>query len=280
MIALPILDSHDPLIRVEALHAFAYCRRLYYMQEIERISVPHDRVFAGRQLHAALEADEDGEAERIELTNEALGLTGVVDCLKRRDGSYLPYEHKRGKPDRDVDGSPMAWPSDRLQVIAYAVLLEHAFGQPIEEGRVRYHAANVTARVPIDFQARVDLTAAIAEARRLRESVDRPPITDNARLCEKCSLAPVCLPEEVRQEREPERNPVRLFPPDRDGATLHVVSQGAGVGVSGDAIVVRPREGPETKHPVRGVEAILLHGFAQITTQAIRKCVEHVLPAL
>src|SRR5438067_743353 len=36
------------------------------------------------------------------------------------------------------------------------------------------------------------------------------------RLCVRCSLAPACLPEEVRQERQPERDPVRLFPADRD----------------------------------------------------------------
>ena len=275
MIPLSILDSHAPMIRVEALHAWAYCPRLYYLQEIERISVPDERVFAGRQLHAALEADEEGEPTKVELTSDALGLTGVVDCLKRRDGAYLPYEHKRGKPARTPDGDSEAWPSDRLQVVAYAVLLEEAFGQPIPEGRVRYHAANVTVRVPIDDAARATLKAAIEDARRLRESTDRPPITDNPRLCEKCSLAPVCLPEEVRHDRDPEHDPVRLFPPDRDGATLHVVAQGAYVGISGDTIVVRPKDEPEIKYPIRGVETVLLHGFAQMSTQAIRKCAEH-----
>jgi CRISPR-associated protein Cas1 len=105
--------------------------------------------------------------------------------------------------------------------------------------------------------------------------VDRPPVADNERLCARCSLAPVCLPEEVRQEREPERDPVRLFPPDRDGTTLHVLSPGTQVGCSGDSLAVRPRDQPETKHPIRGVETVLLHGTSQLTTQALRKCVEH-----
>jgi CRISPR-associated protein Cas1 len=275
MIELPVLDSHDPVFRVESLHALAYCPRLFYYQEVERISVPHEAVFAGRQLHAQLEADEDGESVSVELASAALGLAGKVDCLRRRDGSYLPYEHKRGKPARRPDNTPEPWPSDRLQLVAYAVLLEEVFGQPIPEGRIRYHAANVTVRVPIDDAARADLHAAIAEARRLRASVERPPIAANDRLCARCSLAPVCLPEEVRQDREPERDPVRLFPPDRDGTTLHVVSQGAQVGCSGDSLAVRPRDQPESKHPIRGVEALVLHGFAQLTTQALRKCVEH-----
>ncbi|HVK16047.1 MAG TPA: type I-MYXAN CRISPR-associated endonuclease Cas1 [Fimbriiglobus sp.] len=275
MIPLPVLDSHAPPVRVMALHALAYCRRLFYLEEVEEIRVADHRVYAGRHLHASLEADEDGDAVSVELSSERLGLVGKVDCLRRRDGSNLPYEHKRGKPARGANNAPLPWPSDRLQLVAYAVLLEEAFGQPVPEGRIRYHAANVTVRVPIDDQARADFAAALADARALRESTDRPPITDNPRLCEKCSLAPVCLPEEVRHEREPERDPVRLFPPDRDGSTLHVLTQGTAVGVSGDSIVIKPRDGPETRHAVRGVDTVLLHGFNQVSTQAVRKCVEH-----
>jgi CRISPR-associated protein Cas1 len=274
MTSLPLVAA-DPPVRVMALHALAYCKRLFYLEEVEEIRVADERVFAGRQLHAALEADEDGESVSIDLSSTSLGVFGKVDCLKRRDGSYLPYEHKRGQPRRLADNTPAAWPSDRLQLIAYAVLLEEAFAQPIVEGRIRYHAVGVTVRVPVDQAARTELADAIAEARRLRTSLDRPPITDNERLCKNCSLAPVCLPEEVRQDREPERDPIRLFPPDHDGAALHVVAQGAQVGCSGDTLVVRPRDQPETKHAVRGVDTLLIHGFAQLTTQALRLCVEH-----
>ncbi len=258
-----------------ALHALAYCPRLFYLEEVEEIRLADQRVFAGRQLHATTEVDEDGESVSMELSSQALGLVGKVDSLRRRDGSYLPYEHKRGSPARVGKNAPEAWPSDRLQLIAYAVLLEDAFGQAIPEGRIRYHAANVTVRVPIDDHARADLREAIAEAHRLRETVDRPPITDNPRLCEKCSLAPVCLPEEVRQDRDPERDPLRLFPQDRDGITVHVVTQGTTVGISGDSIVVKQREGPDVKYPARGIDTLLLHGLTQISTQAIRKCVEY-----
>jgi CRISPR-associated protein Cas1 len=275
MTSLPVLDPHEPPVRVMALHALAYCPRLFYLEEVEEIRVADAAVFAGRQLHAALEADEEGESVSIELNSNTWGLTGKVDGIRRRDGSLIPYEHKRGRPRDHDDRPPEAWPSDRLQVIAYAVLLEEAFAQPIPEGRIRYHAANVTVRVPIDDGAREELRQALAEARRLRTSLERPPVAENERLCARCSLAPVCLPEEVRHERHPERDPVRLFPPDRDGATLHVVAQGAQVGCSGDTLVVRPRDQPETKHPIRGVETVLLHGYAQVSTQALRKCVEH-----
>ncbi len=121
-----------------------------------RSASPTPRVYAGRELHASLEADEDGEHTQLELADPVLGLVGKVDALRRRDGSLLPYEHKRGRSRREGKAAA-AWPSDRLQVIAYAVLIESATGQSVPEGRVRYHADNVTVRVPIDAEARADL---------------------------------------------------------------------------------------------------------------------------
>jgi CRISP-associated protein Cas1 len=261
-----------------SLHALAYCQRLFYLEEVEEIRVADARVYAGRELHASLEADEEGEQTQLELADPAMGLVGKVDALRRRDGSLLPYEHKRGRARRD-EKTPAAWPSDRLQVIAYAVLIESATGQTVVEGRVRYHADNVTVRVPIDARARADLDEAIASARRLRQTTERPPVTDNEKLCVRCSLAPVCLPEEVRQADDPDREPLRLFPPDRDGTSLHVVTPGTSVGRSGETLVVKPPDGaPATKHAIRETDSILLHGYAQISTQALNLCIDRGVP--
>lgn len=267
-----------PPLRVMSLHALAYCPRLFYLEEVEEVRVANDRVFAGRELHASLEADEDGERTQLELEDPNLGLLGKVDAIRRRDGSLVPYEHKRGRSHK-VEGQAQAWPSDRLQVIAYAALIESATGQDVAEGRVRYHADNATVRVPFDDRARADLAHAIAEARRLRASLERPPVAENERLCTHCSLAPVCLPEEVRQADHPDHQPVRLFPPDRGGTSLHVVTPGARVGRSRETLVVTPPDDqPPTKHPIREVDSVVLHGFAQLTTQAVNLCVDHDVP--
>src|SRR6478672_12038693 len=101
MLPLPLLDSHVPAIRIMALHALAYCQRLFYLEEVEEIRVADAAVYAGRELHASLEADEDGERTQLELADPGLGLIGKVDALRRRDGALLPYEHKRGRSRRD-----------------------------------------------------------------------------------------------------------------------------------------------------------------------------------
>lgn len=260
----------SPTIRVMALHALAYCERLFYLEEIEEIRIADEAVYAGRRLHEELAADE-GEIVSLVLESEALGIRGKVDCLRRRDGRLIPYEHKRGRSAKGEDG-PQAWPSDRLQVCAYTLLLEEHTGTPIEEARIRYHADNTTVRVQIDVTAREDVRKAVARARELSQSVERPPVTENDRLCLHCSLAPVCLPEEERLAKNNDWEPVRLFPQDRERQTVHVTTQGARIGRAGETLTVTDTDGHKQVFPIREVGELVVHGYAQVSTQAIHLC--------
>lgn len=343
-------------LRAQSLHALLYCERLFYLEEVESIRLQDAAVFAGRRLHVELERDEEGEWHTLTLQSERLGLRGKVDCLRKRDGSLIPYEHKRGRAMRlkSNDGeearssshqnTAAAWPSDRIQVVAYAMLIEEATGQSIAEARVRYHQDNVTVRVAVDDAARADVFRAIARARELAASVERPPVTTNERLCVRCSLAPACLPEEARRaarlvqlespttsaprrgrdhsqsieassshnfsvsqddssgERDAgsakeihpspaiiggadvaqspekdsrkEKSLLRLFPADDRRESLHVVTAGARVGRAGNEIEIVAPDEPRRRHPTHDIGQVVIHGFAQITTQALRLCAE------
>lgn len=325
---------------IHGLHALAYCERLFYLENVEQLRVADERVFAGRRLHVELERKEDeGEVLTMTLESERWGLIGKVDCIRRRDGMLIPYEHKRGRAARSLDGRPEAWWSDKLQVFAYAALVEEHSGCTITEGRIRYHADNVMVRVVIDDDAWRLLAEAVARARELQASVKRPPVTAKETLCAKCSLAPVCLPEEARlgdevagrqrdgaterrrdggmegqrdrgrdgglqtatfkstdlsvpQSLSPSvspspppsvsKSPLRLFPADDDRQALHVVTQGARVGRKGDRIEVSPPVAkgggagePSQLYPVQEVGQVVLHGFAQISTQALGFLAQH-----
>ena len=149
-----------------------------------------------------------GRTSNVEVASETLGLMGKVDAVRKRDGQWIAYEHKRGRCMRGDKKQVLAWPSDRIQAIAYAALLSESFGEPVREARVRYHADNVTAIIAINDAAIQDLHQAIRRARELQQTTDRPPVTPNENLCIRCSLAPVCLPEEERlstQEEELEK---------------------------------------------------------------------------
>lgn len=265
-------QQKTPTIRVSALHALAYCPRLYYLEEVEELYTQDAAVFAGRRLHAELEKQEDEDWEELFLTSEELGIRGRVDALRTRDGQTIPYEHKRGRCYRDANKQPQAWESDKLQILAYACLLESALCITITEGRIRYHADNVLIHVPLDNAGRKTVAEAIEKARELRESTHRPPVTDNERLCARCSLSPVCLPEEARLAHDKEWQPIRLFPEDDDRQVIHVLEPGTKVGRTGEQIKITHRNQPVETISSRQIGQLVLHSFSQISTQALHFC--------
>jgi len=211
-----------PLVRAMGLHALSYCERLFYLEEVEEIRVADERVYAGRTLH--LELEEDGDLVELTLESERLGVRGKMDAVRRRDGTLHPIEHKRGRAMRAMDNALVSWPSDRLQLTAYALLLEEHTGQPVPEGRIRYHADNYTVRIRINEEDRERLSRAVARARELAVVPDRPPITPDERRCIRCSLAPVCLPEEGRLALALDETPP---PGEADAAAQEQVLAGA-----------------------------------------------------
>lgn len=269
-----------PPTRVMALHALLYCERLFYLEEVEEIRIADASVYAGRALHEELAIpDESGtELRSFQVSSDRLGLLGKIDAARQRDGAWVPYEHKRGRARRGAGGEAEAWPSDEVQVSAYAMLLEEELGRPVNEGRVRYHSDNVTVRVPLDAAMRGRVLAAISRANELRSSTERPGVTSNENLCLRCSLAPVCLPEEARLARDPTWEPVRLFPPYVEGQVVHVVSHSARVRRSGLSLVVESEEAGKQTLPIHDVQALVVHGFGQVTTQALHLCASEDVP--
>lgn len=271
-----------PTIRVMALHALAYCERLFYLEEVEEIRVADAAVWAGRRLHEELDEPED--IVNLTLEDEDIGIRGRMDAVRRRDGGMYPVEHKRGRCRRGEGGQPEPWDSDRLQAMAYAMLLERHTGATVDEVRIRYHASNITVRVPATDEGRADVIRAVARARQLATVPDRPPVTDDERKCVRCSLAPVCLPEEARlaeiahQAASDALQPVRLYPPDSERRALHVVSQRAKIGRSGELLTVRDTGDGIQRYGHREISDVVIHGHGQITTQALRLCASTGIP--
>ena len=263
------------MVRVMGLHALSYCERLFYLEEVEEIRVADHRVYAGRALHENL-TESGAEWLSVTLESETWGIKGKVDYVRYRDGGIVAYEHKRGRSKGNE-----AWDSDRVQVTAYCVLLEEYLERPVTEGRVRYHANNKTVKLTIGDAARSELRASISRARALAASIERPPVADNDKLCAKCSLAPVCLPEEERLLRVTETGEdapkvQRLFPPEDERRIVHVTEPGSRIGKSGEQITITPRDSEVIRYPSREVvAALVLHGGVQISTQTIHYAVAH-----
>ena len=126
-------------------------------------------------------------------------------------------------------------------------------------------------RVAVDETDREDVRTVIAHDRELSKSVERPPVTDHDRLCLRCSLASVCLPEEERLAKDEDWEPVRLFPQDRERQTIHVTTHGTRIGKSGEMLTVTDTAGQKQVFPIREVGEIVIHGYAQVSTIAFQR---------
>lgn len=262
-------------VRVMALHSLAYCERLYYFEEVEGVMIADDQVYSGRALHDSFKPDDDGgKLVNRELSCQKLGLTGKTDYIHYRDGAPIPYELKRGRARRE-NKKAAAWYADALQVSAYGMLLEEEFDCTVYEGRIRYAADNITVRVALDDKMRSAVREAIGRAVQLRSAIERPGIVSNDRLCIHCSLAPACLPEEERFLENDSWEPIRLFPADREMKTIHIMEPGCRITRKGDMLVTETSSGDTQNFPIRDIDTVVLHGYPQITTQAIQFCVRN-----
>jgi len=259
--------TDNPLVRVMALHALVYCERLFYLEEVEEIRVADGNVYAGRRLHDKL--DKGPDTYTLELASERLGLRGKADCVRRSSGELIVFEHKRGRSKQGKE----AWPSDRLQALAYSLLLAEHTGEEVREARIRYHADNTTIRLEVDREkAQLEVGVAVSRAMELRQSTERPPVFAPENQCQTCSLVPVCLPEEERFAGGGRKKARRLFPADDDRRIVHLVEQGAAIWRDGEQLVVTLPNGTRKPVPGKLVSALVLHGNIQISTQAIHFC--------
>lgn len=258
------------LTRVMALHALAYCERLFYLEEVEEIRVADRNVYDGRRFHEQIPEYDD--ITSVTLESEDLGLYGKVDVVRTSRGQIVPFEYKKGRAQVGQDGAPYPWPSDELQVAAYAMLLEQHVRQKVSEARVYYGMDHRTVVVQVNDLLRKKVVDAVHRASELRKSVNRPGVALNERLCAKCSLVPVCLPEEERLLNEPNRTVGIAFPSDRDKLDLHIMSPKSTVRRSGQSIVIDDRDGSKEDVALQDISSITLHGSAQMTTQTLHLC--------
>lgn len=71
---------------------------------------------------------------------------------------------------------------------------------------------------------------------------------------------------------------VGLFPQDHDGQTVHLTFLGTRVSRAGDELRVEQNNEKIKKITIHQVHALVIHGNAQITTQALHLCARQGIP--
>jgi len=131
---------------------------------------------------------------RLYLYSERLRISGFADVIEEQDGLFIPVEYKHGRQGR--------WLNDHIQLCAQALCLEER--QPdkplIPYGYIFYFGSRKRMQVNFTPELRAKVYAAIDMAFKLA-LLDTPPPPLEGKLaarCRDCSLAPICLPDEVK----------------------------------------------------------------------------------
>lgn len=189
-------------IGLSYLNAFEYCPRRFYYEFVQGDMLTNEFVLEGTLLHERADqpgqhTSETGELQinHLFLASESLRLTGFADIVVAdSDGKFVPIEYKHGRQGK--------WLNDHVQLCAQAMCLEER--QPesglIEFGYVFYFGSRRRVRVDFTPELRAHTLEVIAQAFHTATMPVPPPPLEGKRAarCRDCSLAPLCLPDEVK----------------------------------------------------------------------------------
>jgi CRISPR-associated protein Cas1 len=160
------------------------------------------------------------------------------------------------------------------------LLREHGFA--CVQGMLYFAEARkrVTVLLTPDLEARTRYL--IQQARLLMETADSPEPLQDSPKCNGCSLAGICLPDEVnylkgRTDAQP-GDLRRLYPARDDALPLYVQDQGAKVGKTGESVTVSKSGTEIGKFLLKDVSQLGLYGNVSITPQALHLLAEKGIP--
>jgi len=283
------------------VNEFAYCPRLAYLEWVQGDFEDNADTADGRYKHRVVDrdggrlptADEtEGDAGRIHARSVWLSapeefITARMDLIEGEgDAAALtvtPVDYKRGAAP---DLPERAWETDRVQLCAQGLVLR-ANGYRCAGG-VLYYIESKT-RVPVAFDdALIARTRELVQGLRAMAASGQipPPLVDSPK-CVRCSLAPICLPDEVNRlasgqaDSEADDDGVRRLMPARDDALpLYVQEQGARVTKSGEVFEAWLKDRKLGESRIFETSQIALFGNVQITTQALGEALERGIPVV
>lgn len=292
------------LIPARMLSEFAYCPRLCYIEWINGEFVDNADTVDGRFQHRRV----DSKAEKIpedefeslhvrsvSLTGPKVGITCRIDLLEGEGQKVTPVEYKRGEAPRIPDG---AYEPDRVQLCAQGLVLRENDFQ-CDQGVVYFVRSKKRVSVAFDkvlVQRTKDL---ISELRDTAKGGKMPLPLEDSPKCNRCSLAGICLPDEVNLLREmdgkggDEKGLLgkirKLLPARDDRLPVYVVGYGHVVRKKGDRLEIWSPEKDDAKAAkggtvmevrLREISQVNLYGGVEITSPALAELMSRGVPVL
>lgn len=193
----------DGLIEVTDLKQYAYCPRIpFYRYCLPRIRPVTYGMREGIRLHAEEEAREErrslrayglADGERVfdvALRSAPLGLIARLDLAIRRTGPGVA-DPEAIVVDYKLTRDP-AGPHYKLQLAAYALLLEEAWGLPVRRTFLYHIPLRRAEEVPLTIPLRRRVPQAIAAIRDIVRAEHLPAPPANRSRCVSCEFRRFC----------------------------------------------------------------------------------------
>jgi CRISPR-associated protein Cas1 len=302
----PPLPPGTPLLPARMINEYVYCPRLAYLEWVQGEWADSADTVEGRQLHRRVDkargnppiakgskagkgqseddaanhaaADQDANARihvhSLELSSDALGLVAKLDLAEFDGRRAVPVDYKRGKRPHVAQG---AYEPERVQLCVQALLLEEQ-GFEVPEGVLYFATSRERVKVVFDEDLRTSTRQAAAGLRLVATGGQAPPPLENSPKCPRCSLAAICLPDELHYLRT-QRNPPRPLAVSQPVALpMYVQTRGAKVAKAGEVLEVSVDDTKVASARLMDVSQLVLQGGVYLTGPAQHELMARGIP--
>jgi CRISPR-associated protein Cas1 len=268
---------------------------------------------SAKEAEAQHNEPETIHSRSVQMGSERLGIVAKMDLVEVRAGlatgttraddsssdlftalEVCPVDYKAGAPKEGEESNEL-WDTDKMQLGLQALILRDN-GYACNEGVIYYRATKQRVRLPITSELENWILQNIADAKRVIAGPIPAPLVHSSK-CVRCSLAPVCLPDETRMlsqttarvevaveeknSESPQSNgeaPRRLIAARDDTRPLYLNTPGYRVGCKDEVLTIKDKDKLIDEVRMRDVSHVALFGNVQISTQAIQSLCEQEVP--
>ncbi len=236
--------------------------------------------------------EETIHSRSADMSSDRLRVRAKMDLIEarvERDGdgeklvlSVTPVDYKAGAPREGKEGNEL-WDPDKMQ-LGLQILILRDNGYRCTDGVIYYRATRQRVRLEMTAELEEWIIREIARARETARGAMPPPLVGSPK-CVRCSLAPVCLPDEtflmVETANEgvpPTRAPRRLMAARDEARALYLNTPGLKVTRRDEVLVVKDTDRVLEEVRAGDLTHVALFGNIQITTQAIQMLCDLEIP--
>ncbi len=185
--------TDDQLIPISAISHHLYCPRQNALIHVEGIFLDNELTTAGNIGHEFVDEEKSIndhgllKETSLRVYSDELGITGIADIVEFPENlSPFPIDYKHGKIAE--------WGNQEAQLCAIALCLEEMLDTSVPAGAIYHIHSKKRHEVNFTESLRNKTKYCIADIRTILVNRILPPVTENMKLCKRCSLSAYCLP--------------------------------------------------------------------------------------